>query len=365
MESANGTVGALISIASDEELELAAENSAETIEVCLTGFRFAIGTAGLCGNAIARDAYMLALSRFSQLGTIVLLEPRHIRCVQTLLSLAREDGELLGGSWEHVFRALSEINRFHQLFHLMARNDRAAALAAERRRSRLEEKEERRRLREERRAAAEDGESLGDIDSGSQSEFEDDDSLAESGLFSDDDDFEFEEDMDAKAIDEANAREIYDAVSEATIEAIYERSSSLSAPAVKEFVIQLCLVSRSEISVGANDQLDLTQVAYKQKHALLNNNSNAHAAGDQFHHTQPNIYNLQKLLEVTHYNMASRPRLIFADLWLIVADHLTETVLHSTVILPLLCMLSTLSVSIVYSTCKKTNWKYLSSSVDS
>jgi hypothetical protein len=43
MESANGNVGALISIASDEELELAAENAAETIEVCLTGFRFAIG----------------------------------------------------------------------------------------------------------------------------------------------------------------------------------------------------------------------------------------------------------------------------------------------------------------------------------
>ena len=118
MESANGTVGSLVAIASDEELELAAENAAETIEVCLTGFRFAIGTAGLCGNDIARDSYMLALGRFTQLGTGAYLEPRHVRCIQTLLSLAREDGELLGTSWQHVFRALSEINRFHQLFHL-------------------------------------------------------------------------------------------------------------------------------------------------------------------------------------------------------------------------------------------------------
>jgi brefeldin A-inhibited guanine nucleotide-exchange protein len=147
MESANGTAGALIAIASDEELELAAENAAETIEVCLTGFRFAIGIAGLCGNSVARDAYMLGLSRFSQLGTGVLLEPRHIRCVQTMLSLAREDGELLGMSWEHVFKALSEINRFHQLFQMLARNDRAAAMAAERRRRRLEEKERRRLMR--------------------------------------------------------------------------------------------------------------------------------------------------------------------------------------------------------------------------
>lgn len=326
MESANGTVGALISIASDEELELAAENAAETIEVCLTGFRFAIGTAGLCGNSIARDAYMLALSRFSQLGTGVLLEPRHLRCVQTMLSLAREDGELLGGSWEHVFKALSEINRFHQLFHLMARNDRAAAIAAERRKKKLQEKEERRQAREQRKAAAEDGESVGDLTDYIQSDSEDEDSLAESDLFTDDElDFGLDEDsMDAKAIDEANAREIYDAVSEATIEAIYERSSSLSADAVKEFVVQLCLVSRAEISVGANDQMDLNQVPYRQKHELLS----SHSAGE-FHHTQPNIYNLQKLVEVTHYNMTSRPRLIFAELWVTVADHLTYTALHS------------------------------------
>jgi Sec7 domain/Domain of unknown function (DUF1981) len=330
IESANGTAGALIAIASDEELELAAENAAETIEVCLTGFRFAIGIAGLCGNSIARDAYMLGLSRFSQLGTGVLLEPRHIRCVQTMLSLAREDGELLGMSWEHVFKALSEINRFHQLFHMLARNDRAAAMAAERRRRRLEEKEKRRSIREERKAASDDGESLGGrSDDHYPSESSDDDSLAESGLFSAEVDFDLDDDMDAKEVDEANAREIYDAVSESTIEAIYERSSSLSAPALKEFVMQLCMVSRAEMSVGGHDNRDLNHVSYRQKHALLHGNNASSPGGDQFHHTQPNIYNLQKLVEVTHYNMGSRPRLLFAELWVIVADHLTDTALNS------------------------------------
>ena len=338
MESANGTVGALIAVASDEELELAAENAAETIEVCLTGFRFAIGTAGLCGNETARDAYMLALASFSQLGTGVLLEPRHIRCVQTMLSLAREDGELLGSSWEHVFRALSEVNRFHQLFHLMARNDRAAAAAADRRRRKLEAKEARRQEEERRRAAAEDGESIATDGSEDLSSFsvEADDSLAESDLF-DTDDFPLdEEEMDARAIDEANARAVYDAVSEGLIEAIYERSSSLSAPAVKDFVTQLCLVSRSEISVGGgvksgsrgeSEPSDLTHVSYRQQHVLLNNVSPS-TGKDQFHHSQPNIYNLQKLVEVAHYNMDSRPRLIFSELWTVVADHLTYTALH-------------------------------------
>jgi hypothetical protein len=337
MESANGTIGSLISIASDEELELAAENAAETIEVCLTGFRFAMCTAGLCGNDTARDAYMLALSRFTQLGSGCLLEARHVRCIQTMLSLAKDDGELLGSSWSHIFRALSEINRFHQLFHLMARNDRAAAVAAERRRRRLSEKERKRKEKVERKAAAEDGESIGEpVDDISEAE----DSLAESDLFSDDD-MLLEEDMDAKAIDEANSRSIYDAVSETLIEAIYERSASLSAQAAKAFVLQLCIVSSYEISVGGGDhKRDLNAVTYRQQHALL--------TSDQFHHSQPNIYNLQRLVEVTHYNMESRPRMIFAELWAIVSKHLTATALHQNPAIAMYAVDSFRQLSIQY-----------------
>lgn len=329
MESANGTVGALLAIATDEELEAAATNAAETIEVCLTGFRFAICTAGLCGNDVARDAFMLALARFSQLGTGILLEPRHVRCIQTILALARSDGELLGSSWEHVFRSLSEINRFHQLFQLLARNDRAIAVAAERRRALLEERERKLRERAERRAAKENSDTLDDASTTSIGGLSDTDlSYADSDLFSDSSDFDFHEDMDKKEIDEANARTVYEAVSEGLIEAIYERSSSMSTTAVKEFVLQLCRVSRMEIShyggqVGSDaNQVDLTQVQYRQHHSLLGD-------ADGFHHHQPNIYNLQKLVEVTHYNMDSRPRLVFADIWTPVSAHLTSTALHS------------------------------------
>jgi Sec7-like guanine-nucleotide exchange factor len=335
MESANGTVGALLAIATDEELESAAINAAETIEVCLTGFRFAICTAGLCGNDVARDAFMGALARFSQLGTGILLEPRHVRCIQTILSIARSDGELLGSSWEHVFKSLSEVNRFHQLFQLMARNDRVIAHAAERRRARLEERERRQKEWEERKAAKDASDSLDDTSVNSTGAYSDaelsygDDSY----LFSDSENYDFNEDMDNKEIDEANARTVYEAVSEGLIEAIYERSSSLSTVAVKEFVLQLCRVSRMEIShyggqVGSNaNQVDLTQVHYRQHHTLLSNIPSKEMDG--LHHHQPNIYNLQKLVEVTHYNMDSRPRLVFADLWTTVAAHLTSTALHS------------------------------------
>jgi brefeldin A-inhibited guanine nucleotide-exchange protein len=339
MISANGSIGALLSIATDEELELAAANAAETIEVCLTGFRFAVCTAGLCGNDVARDAFMLALTRFSQLGTGILLEPRHVRCIQTMLALARQDGELLGCSWEHVFKSLSEINRFHQLFQLMARNDRVMAHAAERRKSKLQDRERRLREREELKAAKEASDSLDDVSIsassiGGVSEASYGDSYyQDSDLFSDSESFDFEEVMDKKEIDEANARTVYEAVFEGAIEAIYERSSSLSTVAVKEFVLQLCRVSRMEIShyggqVGSDaNQVDLTQVHYRQHHTLLLNSPSKE--GEGFHHHQTNIYNLQKIVEVTHYNMESRPRLVFAELWQTVAAHLTSTALHS------------------------------------
>jgi len=331
MESANGTVGALLAIASDEELEAAAVNAAETIEVCLTGFRFAICTAGLVGNDIARDSFMFALSRFSQLGTGVLLEPRHVRCIQTMVAIAKSDGELLGSSWEHIFKAMSEINRFHQLFQLMARNDRVVAAAAERRKARLLAREKRREERKQRKSAKEDSESLDGLESDDDSSegYASDPSL----LFDDSDDFNFEEDMDTKEIDEANARTVYEAVSEDIIEAIYERSSSMSTAAVKEFILQLCRVSRMEISdfggfvAGDSNEVSLTGVRYRRKHELLTQSGAKDPEG--FHHQQTNIYNLQKLVEVTHYNMDSRPRLVFNDLWTTVSASLTTTALHS------------------------------------
>jgi len=333
MESANGTLGNLLAIATDGELEHAIENAAETIEVCLTGFKFAICTAGLCGNDTARDAYMLALSRFTQLGSGCVLEPRHVRCIQTLLSLGKDDGEMLGNTWEHVFKALSEIHRFHELFQLMARNDRAAAAAAERRRKRQEERIRNKLEREEREKAIEAGEIVEDeIDEDLESFNED--SLTDEDTYSDDDFLfdDFDDGMDRREIDETNARVVYEAVSEELIEAIYQRSASLSGPSIKKFVYQLCRVSRMEISgygghAGSEaNTVDLTQAHYRQQHTLLN--ESLHGT-DQPHHNQPNIYNLQKLVEVTHYNMDSRPRLVFFDIWTTVAAHLTSTALHS------------------------------------
>ncbi len=319
IESANGTMGTLLSIATDREIEAAAENAASATEVCLSGFRLAIRIAALCGNETARSAYVHALSNFSLLGTGRLLEHRHIRCVQTLLEIARDDGELLGSSWEYVFKALSEISRLNQVNEATVKANRAEVEAYERRMRRKNKEIEAKATDQANESINESG--MAENDSQSfQSDYQE--SFEE-------DDFEFEEEMDKRAIDETNARIISDTIPADISDMIYIRSGSLSIEAIKDFVFQLCRVSRMEIAgygghVGskAND-IDLTAVHYRKQHTLLTN-----AEDSTGKYNQPDIYSLQKLVEVTHYNMDSRPRLIFADIWTIVSSHLIGTCLH-------------------------------------
>ena len=295
IESANGTDGILAQIATDEEMDHAIDNATSSIDVSLNGFQLAICIAGLCGNTTARDAYVRALYNFTLLGTGRLLADRHIQCVQFLLRLGEADGELMGGAWEHIFRALSEISRLHQVWESMARTERRELKAKE-------------KISKSAGTPAKDnGNDDGDSDS--------------------DSDVQLEDEMDKHMIDEANAQSVHDAIPPNLVDSIFNRSSSLSRRSLKEFVYQLCRVSRMEISgygghVGsdAND-VDLSNEHYLQRHAHA---SEKRGIGG----SQPAIYSLQKLVEVTHFNMESRPRLIFADIWETISTHLTSTALH-------------------------------------
>lgn len=335
IESANGTMGALLSIATDNEIETAAENAASATEVCLEGFTLAIRIAALCGNDTARSAYVHALSNFSLLGTGRLLEHRHVRCVQVLLELSRDDGELLGPSWEYVFKALSEIARLNQVYEDGAKFVREQAAANERRLKREEAAE--------RRAARAASREEGDEPSEDDDEGEDEEDFSDSDDYDSFDDYDsilaheihdshldFDEEMDRMAIDEINARTVYENIPDDLPDEIFSRSSSLSSPAIKDFIFQLCRVSRMEISgygghVGNKANfVDLTAVHYRKQHTLIGERGRF-----EDKHNQPDIYCLQKLIEVTHYNMDTRPRLVFSDMWNIVSAHLTSTALHS------------------------------------
>eukprot|EP00956_Cyclotella_meneghiniana_P008238 scaffold10954_cov74-Cyclotella_meneghiniana.AAC.17 len=292
IESANGTDGILAQIATDEEMDHAIDNATASIDVSLNGFQLAICIAGLCGNTTARDAYVRALYNFTLLGTGRLLADRHVQCVQFLLRLGKADGELMGSAWEHVFRAISEVSRLHQVWESMARSERRELKA------------------KEKASRASENPALNDDDG--------DDS---------DSDIQLEEEMDKHMIDEANAQSVHESIPPSLVDSIFNRSSSLSRRSLKEFVYELCRVSRMEISgygghVGsdAND-VDLSNEHYMQRHAHPTEKRGVSG-------NQPAIYSLQKLVEVTHFNMESRPRLIFADIWETISTHLTSTALH-------------------------------------
>ncbi|KAL3771122.1 hypothetical protein ACHAW5_010296 [Stephanodiscus triporus] len=309
IESANGTDGILVSIATDEEMDHAVENAALAIDVSLNGFQLAICIAGLCGNDTARDAYVRALYNFTLLGSSHLLADRHIHCVRALLRLGRDDGELLGVTWEHIFRALTDIYRLHQVWEGMARNERKISKANERAAKKAER----------------------NSSDGSKSADTDDESDTSSDM-SDYFDVRLEEEMDKRMIDEANAMFVHKTIPLDLVDSIFQRSTSLSRRSLKEFVYQLCRVSRMEISgygghVGSNaNDIDLTNDHYMKHHTLSDAKHGSSVMGVSS--TQPAIYSLEKLVEVTHFNMESRPRLIFADIWGTISTHLTSTALH-------------------------------------
>jgi len=315
LESANGTAGASTQAEATEAERFAMNrNAVATTEVCLSGFRTAICVAGLCGHEIARNAFVNALSNFTQLGCGRLLEHRHIRCTQTLLRLARDDGECLGSSWEKVFSILSEVARLRRLLDVLARYNKQN--------------------------------NIPDVIS-------DDDVSAGGSYVSDDegeiDEVSLDEDMDRRSIDEANANAIREAISEDMIDSIYLRSSLLSDASAKEFIYQLCRISQTEISgYGAtiNGVHNSTKAGNFEEvthlHLLPRNTAN----GPVRH--QPVIYSLQRLVEVAHYNMDTRLLCVWGEIWSNVSSHLINTALQQNEAVAIYAVDSLRQLSIQY-----------------
>jgi len=201
------------------------------------------------------------------------LEHRYVRCIQTMLEIGRDDGELLGNSWEYVFKALCEVAGLNRVNGAMVKADRAEAEGLSRRRKRPID-------RHSKHAETQDVASLeggdkpfsGKDDQYSlESVYEDDTVITDSiDYITDSPEDLFEEEMDKTAIDDANAQTISESIAEDLIDVIYLRSTSMSTQAVIDFIYQLCRVSRIEISgysghVGsiAND-IDLTVVHYSR-----------------------------------------------------------------------------------------------------
>lgn len=81
--------------------------------LCLLGFRYAIRVAGTFRMDSERDAFVQALSRFTQLtagqSKTTDIRPKDINTIKTLLMVAHSEGNYLGISWLDVLRCISQL----------------------------------------------------------------------------------------------------------------------------------------------------------------------------------------------------------------------------------------------------------------
>jgi brefeldin A-inhibited guanine nucleotide-exchange protein len=148
-----------------------------------------------------------------------------------------------------------------------------------------------------------------------------------------------EKKMSELAIDEHNAQLVNTFISEQTLDLLFAHSANLSVAAVNDFILQLCRVSRMEISgygggVGSSTNVVTTtndpasSNLFMARRSTFFGSGGVSVASKAIGH-QPVIYSLQKLVEVAHYNMDVRGRVAWDQLWGVMSAHFTSTALHS------------------------------------
>ena len=99
--------------------ELATEADVETVKLCLEGFSMAIRIACDHHMETEREAFVLALSKFTILSHITDMQTKNIAAIHTLLAMAYQNRNGLAESWMHVLTCVSRLVRPR------ARQDRA------------------------------------------------------------------------------------------------------------------------------------------------------------------------------------------------------------------------------------------------
>ena len=100
-------------------------------------------------------------------------------------------------------------------------------------------------------------------------------------------------DHEMAAVDELNSQNMVDKVDVVAIDRIFSHSAQLNPDAIVQFVTHLCAVSREELASP----------------------------------TDPQVYSLQKIVEIAYYNM-SRVRLVWARIWEVLGEFFTEVGQH-------------------------------------
>jgi Domain of unknown function (DUF1981) len=115
----------------------------------------------------------------------------------------------------------------------------------------------------------------------------------------------------AREAEESNGKAVLEAVQEVLIDKVFSSTVSLSAQSLAHFVQQLITVASTEVA-GALKSAETSKVP-SDKSKSGNGSS---------------IFSLQRLVDVADYNMDVRPRLVWAQVWELMADFFVDLACH-------------------------------------
>ncbi|KAI8065502.1 hypothetical protein BC940DRAFT_304263 [Gongronella butleri] len=90
----------------------------DTVLLCLEGFKHAIRIICLFHTIqsedmdLQRDAFVTTLTKFTFLSNLNEMKPKNVEAIRTLLEVAAEDGNYLKGSWKEILSTVSQLERF-------------------------------------------------------------------------------------------------------------------------------------------------------------------------------------------------------------------------------------------------------------
>jgi len=239
-------------------------DSSEIATLCLEGIRYSIRIACIFQMELERNAYVQALSRFTLLtaksNRIAEMKTKNIDTIKTLITVAHTDGNYLGESWLDILRCISQL----ELAQLIGTGVKSQFLNNH--------------LHSMQMITTQG--SIASISS-LQSRIENFSFFSNTETRTRAD----QSKKDEQPINETTSQSVIVAV-----DRIFTGSTKLDGDAIVEFVRALCQVSTEELT------------------------SHLH---------QPRMYSLQKIVEISYYNMG-RIRLQWSRIWEILGNHFNK-----------------------------------------
>merc|ERR1719408_180062 len=87
------------------------QDSPQSVQLCIDGFKNCIRIAARFDMDTERDAFVSSLAKFTYLTTLKEMKQKNIECIKALLAIGLSEGNNLGPAWQFVLHCISQLER--------------------------------------------------------------------------------------------------------------------------------------------------------------------------------------------------------------------------------------------------------------